>query len=382
MFCGINKDLMGFRVKDVEKVVEDIVTLSARYGVVKFTATDYIISRWHCDELFRRLKDLGLDLEIFYEIRADMKKDQLVAMRDAGINDVQPGIELFSTPLLKLMRKGTTAIKHVQFLRWCREIGIRARYNVLAGFPGEEPAWYLEMAGLIPKLRHLLPPMHNVYPIEMHRFAPLYEQRGEMGVEQHDLRPDYSFNFPVGTADPLKIAYFFTFNSNLVPKTTDHLKVVMDVIEPWIEAHKKKEPPVYYYVVGAGFLLIHDTRHGAGRFVRLADMHRDVVLLCDQVQGRRVLAEQLRPLYGQAVEDGTLNAVIEELVQSEVLMAEGEQLLTLPIGQRLRSTAALRQLVFGPEEAVPREAPSLQEDAPVAAVAGSRPLAEVGALPN
>ena len=95
MFCGINKDLMGFRVKDVEKVVEDIVTLSARYGVVKFTATDYIISRWHCDELFRRLKDLGLDLEIFYEIRADMKKDQLVAMRDAGINDVQPGISRF-----------------------------------------------------------------------------------------------------------------------------------------------------------------------------------------------------------------------------------------------------------------------------------------------
>lgn len=364
-FCGINDNLMAFRPKQVDRVIEEIVKLSARYGIVCFTATDYILSRWHCDEFFRRITDIGLDLEIFYEIRADMKKDQMIAMKAAGVVRVQPGIESFSTPLLKLMKKGTTGIRHVQFLRWCKEIGIRAFYNILAGFPGENPQWYRDMLPLIPKLRHLQPPSHNVYPIEMHRFAPLYEQREKMGVETHDLRPDYLFNFPKTMVDPLKIAYFFTFNSKLVPQEVDHLEAVKDAIEPWIRAYKNKTPPVYYYSVGAGFLLIQDTRHGAGRFLRLYDLHRDVALLCDEIQGRRQLAEELRPLHGAAVDDGTLDQVIDELLNAEVLIAEGEQLLTLPIGQRPRSTAELRRLVFGTGDHVESEREPVLAPVPV-----------------
>ncbi|NVO06336.1 MAG: cobalamin B12-binding domain-containing protein, partial [Rhodoferax sp.] len=37
-FCGINGELMGFRAKDLDAVLRDIVTLSMRHSVVKFTA--------------------------------------------------------------------------------------------------------------------------------------------------------------------------------------------------------------------------------------------------------------------------------------------------------------------------------------------------------
>jgi ribosomal peptide maturation radical SAM protein 1 len=382
-FCGINDNLMAFRPKDVDRVIEEIVMLSARYGMVKLTATDYILSRWHCDELFARLKELSLDLEIFYEVRADLKKAQMMAMKEAGVIYVQPGIESFSTPVLKLMKKGTTGIRHVQFLRWAKEIGIHAAYNILACFPGEDPAWYFEMTKLIPRLHHLQPPSQNVTPIEMHRFAPLFEKRHEMGVKQHDVRPDYSFNFPAGMADPMKIAYFFTFESPLVPKETDYLRAVEKVLDPWLDAHKKKEIPLYDFMVGAGFVRIRDTRHGEGRYVRLADMHRDVVLLCDQIQGRRALADQLRVIHGKAVEDGTLARVIDELIRSDILMAEGEHLLTLPICHKPRSTESLRELVFGPAEAVPAEAVSHDDDIPapaIAAMASGRAAGANGAV--
>jgi ribosomal peptide maturation radical SAM protein 1 len=103
VFCGINEDLMGFRPKNIDRVVEEIVLIASRYRVVKLTATDWIISRWHCDELFQRLTELDLDLELFYEVRADLTKRQLMLMKKAGILRVQPGIESLSTPLLKLM---------------------------------------------------------------------------------------------------------------------------------------------------------------------------------------------------------------------------------------------------------------------------------------
>ncbi|RYE88068.1 MAG: RiPP maturation radical SAM protein 1 [Hyphomicrobiales bacterium] len=355
-FCGINSDLMPFRAKTADRVVEEMITLSARYGVAKLTATDWIISRWHCDELFERLGRLNLDLEIFYEVRADMKKQQIVAMKAAGIVNVQPGIESFSTSLLKHMRKGTTAIKHVQFLRWCKEAGVNVAYNILAGFPGEQPEWFAEMEALIPKLRHLPPPLQNVTPIEMHRFSPLYERRLEFGVEEHDLRPDYAFNFPPDLLDPRKVAYFFSFTSSMTPKDKSYIVAVEKQLEPWLEAHKAKQIPFYEYAVGPGFLRLRDSRHGDGRYLRLADMHRDIALLCDELQTRRTLAKLLEPLYGAAVTDGRMDEAIDQLVRADILLSEGDHLLLLPTGAKLRSTRELHELVFGSAPVVASEA--------------------------
>jgi ribosomal peptide maturation radical SAM protein 1 len=354
VFCGINPELMGFRAKELDGVIREIVTLSARYGVIKLTATDWIISRWYCDELFRRLKELDLDLEIFYELRADMKKWQMKLMKEAGVVMVQPGIESFSTPLLQLMKKGTSAIRNVQFLRWCKELGINASYNILCGFPDEKAEWYLEMAKLIPRLRHLQPPVSNLTPIEMHRFAPLYEKREGFGIDLHIQRPDYAFNFPSGHADPLKISYFFGFHCSRLAATDSYMKVVEAAVEPWLADKESKNPAIFEYMIGAGFLRITDTRQGEGRYLHLEDLHQDVVLLCDSVQSRKTLAKDLSARYPREVADGTIDRVIDELVDSDVLMAEGSQLLTLPLGHRPRTTEELRAYVLG-ESLEPQE---------------------------
>jgi ribosomal peptide maturation radical SAM protein 1 len=356
-FCGINPDLMGFRAKDIDTVIRDIVTLSMRYGVVKFTATDWIISRWHCDELFRRLKELDLDLEIFYEVRADMKKAQLKAMKEAGVVTVQPGIESLSTPLLQLMKKGTTSLRHIQFIRWCKELGIDLSYNILAGFPDEKEEWYYDMARLIPKLGHLQPPLNNVTLIEMHRFAPLYENRDALGVDQIAIRPDYGFNIPMTVADPLRFAYFFHFHSNRIIEGNDHLKAVETALQPWIDAHAQKKLATYEYTIGAGFLRITDTRFGEGRYLHLREIYQDIVLLCDAVQGRKALLEDLSKMYPREVKDGTAERVIQELIDADILLAEGNFLVTLPIGKRFRATEELRSYVLGKEQPEPQPPP-------------------------
>jgi len=44
---------------------------------------------------------------------------------------LEVGIESLSTPVLKLMRKGTTLLQSVQFLRQAREMGLEVVWNLL-----------------------------------------------------------------------------------------------------------------------------------------------------------------------------------------------------------------------------------------------------------
>jgi hypothetical protein len=72
-----------------------------------------------------------------------------------------------------------------------------------------------------------------------------------------------------------------------------------------------------------------------------------VVLLCDRLQKVEWLAKLLEPLYPREVHDGTLERVIEDLLERDVLMAEGNLILTLPIGYRPRTTVELYRYVLG-----------------------------------
>ncbi|MGJ4948215.1 RiPP maturation radical SAM C-methyltransferase [Bradyrhizobium sp. HKCCYLS20291] len=347
VFCGINPSLMGFREKPVERVISEIVGLAQRYRVVNLTASDYIVSRKHRRELFARLAELDLDIECFYEVRADLKKDEIREMRNAGVVKVQPGIESFSTELLRLMKKGTSRIRHVQFLRWAKEYGIHLSYNVLNGFPGEKAEWYADMAAFLPQIRHLQPPLHNVHRVEMHRFSPLFRSRDELGVDDYQLRQDYCFNFPDGFIDPLKIGYFFSFSAGTVLDPDHYVGSLKATLSDWIDAHKTMSPPQFHYMIAPGFTRVVDNRGLADRYVDLAGLHQDVFLLCDEIMTIERLEHDLAPLYPNEVASGAVKACVAEMVSSGLLMQEENSVLMLPIARHTRLVDELRAFVLG-----------------------------------
>jgi hypothetical protein len=157
------------------------------------------------------------------------------------------------------------------------------------------------------------------------------------------------------------MGYFFQYHSSMKVEESEYVEGVRIALEPWLEKWKAKVPPKYEYIIGAGFLQIHDTRHGEGRYLRLADLHQDVALLCDEVQGRRTLAQDLARIYPDEVANGTLDRVIDELVAADVLLSEGNQLLTLPIGHKVRSTDELRSYVLGKDNVKPAPEPLIQQ---------------------
>lgn len=341
VFCGINDDLMNFRAKDVDRVVEDLLALSERYKVTDFAATDWIISKWHCDTLFQQLRDRDLDLSIFYEVRPMMTKAQVGAMRQAGVVQVQPGVESFSTPLLKLMRKYTTGIRQVQFIRWCAEAKIDPCYNILAGIPGDRPEWYLEMAQLLPHICHLPPPGQDVCFVELHRFAPLYEDRGAFGIDDYSARPDYLANFPEGLLDPMKIAYFFDHRASQATDPKEYLQPLSGALRSWLEAYRSPSRPAFTYSLGPGFLTVVDARGQDTRTLTLTDVHHDIALICDQATPRSTLRKVIGSRSQRKLEQAEIDAAVDELLEIDLLMEEGEHLLTLPIGTTFRTTDRL-----------------------------------------
>jgi radical SAM superfamily enzyme YgiQ (UPF0313 family) len=104
-FYGLNAATMKFRSKPAAQVAEEILDLAARYKILKFVAIDDIIDLKHVRDLLPLLKESDCDLELFYETKANLTKEQVRAFRDAGVIELQPGIESLSTPILRLMRK-------------------------------------------------------------------------------------------------------------------------------------------------------------------------------------------------------------------------------------------------------------------------------------
>lgn len=342
-FCGINPEVMAFRGKTPARVVDDVLAIAAEHGVTKFLATDWILSKQHSDELFTRFAAAPVDLDLFYEVRADLRKSQLQLMRRAGVTSVQPGIESFSTPMLALMKKWTTGLRQIQFLRWCREVDIRPLYNLLHGLPGEEEAWYAQMARWIPLVRHLEPPLHNLHAIEMHRFAPLFEDRERYQVASVQLRGDYRRLFPAGSVDPSRVGYFHEYTTTAPLVASRALETLRGAIEAWLASRTQTPRPSFTLTIGPGFVALRDARGEAIVESVRRGVERDVLLLADEVQSRRALVTQLASRWAHAAVEGTIDALIDQ----GVMLEDDGQVLTLPVCGRPRTTEELRALVLG-----------------------------------
>jgi ribosomal peptide maturation radical SAM protein 1 len=207
IFCGLNANGMAYRQKSHDRFEREVETVVDRYRPRYLFMADNILSAKYYKEFVHWAKRRQLKIDFFYEIKANVKRQQVADLVDAGISMVQPGIESFSTPILRLMRKGVRGIQNIAFLKYARDHGLLPAYNLLAGFPGEDPYEYEQMAREVPKLVHLYPP-NGVLNVEFHRFSPFHNDPEHFGIK---LRPheNYSFIYPLQEDQIARLAYFF-----------------------------------------------------------------------------------------------------------------------------------------------------------------------------
>ena len=234
-FCGLNGNTMSYRSKKPERVLEEFSYLANKYpGIKQFTLVDNILDVRYFRDVIPGLIDLDLGISIWYEVKANLRKDYLQMLKKAGVDAIQPGIESLDSEILRLMRKGCTTIQNVQTLKWGRQYGLYIGWNLIAGFPREDPAAYQKMADLIPMLVHLQPPSsRGVSRLRLDRFSPYFHNPGGYGII--NVRPvqAYQYVFPFSREVLSRMAYYFDFEYEDGRDPEAYSKVLNEAIEKW-----------------------------------------------------------------------------------------------------------------------------------------------------
>jgi len=185
-FCGLGALGGRYRAKSPDRVVHEIEVLRHRHGNRELFAADTIMAQDFPSRVLPRLAEHGAECALSYVVKSNIRETDLDAFARAGVLEIQPGIESFSTHVLRLVSKGVTALENVRLLRDALSRGIDVVWNFLSCIPGEEPEDYERMLVLFPLLHHLRPPI-RWGPIRLSRNSPYHQDPGRYGISS--LRP-------------------------------------------------------------------------------------------------------------------------------------------------------------------------------------------------
>lgn len=332
-FCGLNGDTMAFRSKSPQRVFDELGFLADRYGTHQVGVVDNILDMHYIDTLFPMLAESGAQFNLFYEVKANLRYDQLVKMHDGGIRQIQPGIESLSDSVLTLMDKGVSAMQNIALMRWCAELGIQCSWNVLAGFPGEPPEEYVRMAQVIPLLVHLDAPMSTAR-LRLDRFSPFHRDPQHYGFRR--VRPSraYFYVFPLGRREMNRLAYFFDYDYADDRHPEDYLAPVTRAVGGWVRGQRSGDRPRLDAEFHPGGLVVTDTRP-----VAVAERHELVGLaarvyeLCDTA---RTIPALLRdPGVGDEAE---LREVLASFVANRLMLTDKGRYLSLAVFRSRRTS--------------------------------------------
>jgi len=290
MFCGLNGNKISFRSKSPHRALEEICFLVNKWNVESLEAVDNVIDMKYFDQVFPELIRMKISSQIFYEVRTNLNRKQIKMLSDAGVIQLQPGIESLNNNILRLMRKGTTVLKNIQFLKWCKEFGITAHWNLIYGFPGEKKDDYKDMLTILEAISFLEPPM-SYGPIRIDRFSPYFECPEKYGFV--NVRPikAYNYIYPISQEKLKKIAYSFDYDYKPDINPTGFASRVIDYIEKW--KHTPERGSLNSISRQDDSLVIVDSRSGTLKTVTLLGIKKSIYEFCEEIKTLKQITQHI-----------------------------------------------------------------------------------------
>ena len=333
VFCGLNCKSLKYRRKRGERAEAEIRRLTETHGVDKVMLADSILDMSYFKTLLPGLAAWGGLGELFVETRSNLNCEQVGLLKAAGVQALQPGIESLDTEMLQYMNKGTTLLETVQFLKCARQWGIFPAWNLLYGFPGENPQAYRRIHALIPSVCHLSPPM-DLSPVLLVRFSPLYSQSRKWGLENLRAHRGYGAIYPFDPSDLDDLGYFFEADFPGAEEIPSYIEPLRRQVAAWKNAWRQTPGPGLTYEIGSGNrVLIFDTRPGSGDGpVVLEDDGAIAYLLCETAQSFDELAAALAGQRGPAYAgDEALEQCLADLITKRLMLQEKDRYLSLAV---------------------------------------------------
>jgi len=290
-FCGLNGTTMNYRAMSPQNALEQFEALFKYYPECSyFECVDNIMPKNYLQEVFPFL-NTPPNTTIFYEVKADLRAEDLQVMSRARVKRIQPGIESLATSTLKLMKKGTTVFQNLLFLKNCVAYDVEPAWNLLVGFPGEGEEVYKKYLCDIPLLTHL-PPPSGAYPVRFDRYSPYFVQAEGYAL---DLSPYdfYELIYPFSKEVLANLAYYFTdnnFSAEYLTTLVRWINNLREKVKMWQNCWNGEGqivPPKLLFKEKGESSIIYDSRAGEVIEHEISDVARQVL---EKLTGPRRLA--------------------------------------------------------------------------------------------
>jgi ribosomal peptide maturation radical SAM protein 1 len=327
-FCNLNLQWTGYRSKDPKQVVHEIDNLSKKYQALSVAFTDNLLPVKSSREIFERLEKLDKDFRFFGEIRASTSKPVLEAMRAAGTEEVQIGIEALSTRLLRKLNKGTTAIQNLEIMKDCEGLGIVNVSNLILHFPGsdrqdvEETLRVLEFASPFRPLRFV----HFWLGLG----SPVWQNPAAFGLKAVFNHPNYSAIFPGDIARSIR--FMIQGYRGDLGRQRKLWQPVKKKVRSWKRMYNDlhagpDRSPILSFRDGADFMIIRQKRWRDKPMThRLTGTSRAIYVYCQSHRPlKRILAH-----FPQVAED-KIDPFLKMMVDKKLMFEENQNYLSLAV---------------------------------------------------
>jgi ribosomal peptide maturation radical SAM protein 1 len=318
-FCGLNGSSIGFRGKPAEQLWTELSALVARHKTLDVVMVDNIIDMAYFDRLLPRLAGSGWHLRMHWEVKSNLRPEQLDRLAAAGVVHIQPGIESLSGRVLDLMDKGVSGWRNIRLLRDCEDRGLTVSWNYLYGFPGEGESDYAGVLDQLPALVHLQPP-GGATRIALERFSPYFE-RPELGFPDRVPADLYDHVYDLPAEELADLVYLFdTAPRGIGGQIEQRLH---DAVRRWRRGYDESSLLVVEDTPDA--LTIRDRRMGwPPADHRLAGWHAAAYRLAERGRGVEALARGLAE-QGHVVADAEVRSWLAQALAGGLLFRDGAQ---------------------------------------------------------
>lgn len=337
-FCGLNGSAMQFRAKPATDFVGELTELVSRHQVLDVIVVDNIIDVGYLRTALPDLSELGWDLRLHYEIKANLSSEQIAVLKHAGVYSLQPGIESLVDDVLKRMDKGVPAVRNVRTMRDCASAGLTVAWNWLYGLPGERAADYAPVVAQLPALVHLQPPS-GAGRIELNRFSPHFNDPS-LGFAVREPAEAYRAVYDLPDERLMELVYrFATPPAGLSEAEAEPLK---DAVARW---RRHYQDSTLERADVDGGVLLRDRRYGWPEAAYLLEEPREVAAWRELERGRTPVG--LHRQLGEAGLDwspGQLRDWLGSLRERGLVFVEGDRwvaLATTPAADRTAQRPAV-----------------------------------------
>ncbi len=333
-FCNLNLQWHGYRHKSTRRTVAEIHRLVERHQSLRVVLVDNSLHPPMVEPLFDGLRSLGLGLHLFAELRVPLRCRQFLVMRQAGLQQVQIGIEALSAGMLRKLHKGTRVIDNIAAMKWCEQFGIDNLSNLLMEFPGSD---LQDVTETLDALDYVLPyqPLRGVR-FWLGKGSPVEMCPGDYGLAAVRNHRWYQALLPADRLERLQLLVKQYRGDQGVQRRL--WRPVWQRLQHWRRHYREIKnrhgrEPILGYSDGGTFLIVR-RRSAAGRFpaaFRMKGRSREIYLSCLEPRSFAYLQHRF-----DSYRADQLEAFLNDLVAKRIMFWDGRSYLSLAVDEDVR----------------------------------------------